>query len=82
MRADRGFLCMNEVDLFRHGPVTPGLFPGADHKVTALLRSKLSPLVVRDMMLTGRRYTGAEATALGIVDAAEDEEALLGTAVR
>ena len=58
MRADRGFFCLPEVDLGL--PLAPGM--------TALIASRLSPTVLRDLLLTGKRVGGAEAAANGIVD--------------
>ena len=69
MATGKGFICMNEIDLFQDGDVKPGLFPGADHKVVALLQSKLPLSVVREAMLEGSRYTAEEAHRKGIVDA-------------
>lgn len=59
MRADRGFWCVNEVDL---GLVfTPGM--------TALLQARLPRQVAHLAMTTGRRYGGTECVTAGIVDA-------------
>src|SRR5690349_12424946 len=57
MRADRGFFCLNEVDIGL--PLHPGM--------VALVKNRLSPLVLRDVVLTGARIGGAEACARGIV---------------
>lgn len=40
--------------------------------VTAVLASKLSPLVLRDVMLTGRKYDAKAALEAGIVDEVVD----------
>ncbi|MEU6083907.1 enoyl-CoA hydratase-related protein [Streptomyces sp. NPDC047108] len=64
MRADRGFICLPEVDI--QIPFTPGL--------TAFLRSRLTPPIARRMMISGHRYGGAEALAAGIVDETADED--------
>ena len=77
---------MNEIDLFKHGDVTPGLFPGADQKVASVLHSKLAPSVVREAMLEGKRYTAHEAHSQGIIDmvssvAASSSEGLVPAAV-
>jgi enoyl-CoA hydratase/carnithine racemase len=65
MRADRGYWCLPEVDL--GVPVTPEMF--------ATVTARLSTAAAADALVTGRRYTAAEAQALGIVEqvAAEDE---------
>jgi Delta3-Delta2-enoyl-CoA isomerase len=60
MRADRGFICLNEVDIGL--PLHPGM--------VAVLKNRLSPMVFRDMILTGARIGGGDAAALGIVDEA------------
>jgi len=72
---------MNEIDLFRHGPITPGIFPGADEKVMAILNGKLEPSLVRNMILTGKRYTGEDAASKGMIDAAVKPEDLLPVAI-
>lgn len=59
MRADRGFFCLPEIDL------KMSLAPA----MMALLQAKLSPAVLSEVLLTGRRVGGEEAAALGIVDA-------------
>jgi enoyl-CoA hydratase/carnithine racemase len=65
MRADRGYFCLPEADLGL--PFTPGM--------NALITARLSPPVAHRAMVTGHRFTGAEALAAGIVAelAAEDE---------
>jgi enoyl-CoA hydratase/carnithine racemase len=60
MRADRGFLCFNEVDI--KFPLAPGM--------TAIVKSRLTPPVFRDMILTGARIGGVDAQQRGIVDEA------------
>ena len=71
MRADRGFWCVQKVDLGM--AFTPGM--------TALLRARLAPQVAHEAMLTGKRYGGEEAAALAIVDAAVAEDEVLPRAV-
>jgi enoyl-CoA hydratase/carnithine racemase len=58
MREDRGYFGLPEVD----GAVafTPG--------VTDLVKARLAPQVAHEAMTSGRRYTGPEALAAGIVD--------------
>jgi Delta3-Delta2-enoyl-CoA isomerase len=60
MRADRGYFCLNEVDLGL--PLAAGM--------TALIRSRLTPTVFRDVILTGARIGGAAACERGIADEA------------
>jgi enoyl-CoA hydratase/carnithine racemase len=60
MRGDRGFLCLNEIDI--RIPLAPGM--------TALVKSRLPAATLRDMVLTGMRLGGEEARARGIVDEA------------
>ncbi len=71
MRADRGFFCLPEVDI--KIPLAPGM--------RALIQSRLSPLVFRDLVLTGARIGGAEAEKRGIVDEAVSPGQLLPRAV-
>ena len=71
MRADRGFVCLPEVDI--RIPFSAGM--------SALVQSKLTPRAQVDMMTTGRRYGGQDAVAAGIVDAVHGEEELLPAAV-
>lgn len=70
MREDRGYFCFPEVDI--HIPFTVGM--------NALVTSKLTPRTALDAMATGRRYGGADATAVGIVDATASSEKLFETA--
>jgi Delta3-Delta2-enoyl-CoA isomerase len=71
MRADRGFFCLPEVDI--KIPLAPGM--------TALIQSRLSPLVFRDAILTGKRIGGLEAKAMGIVDETAPMEQVLPQAL-
>jgi enoyl-CoA hydratase/carnithine racemase len=71
MRADRGFFCLPEVDISI--PFTPGM--------GALIQARLAPQIAHEAMTTGRRYGGADAVAVGIVDDAVGEEAVLAAAV-
>ncbi|KAF9583527.1 hypothetical protein BGW38_009267 [Lunasporangiospora selenospora] len=59
MRSDRGFMCMNEIDL--PSPLPAGM--------SALLRYKMMPHVYRTVVLEGKRYPGKEALANHLVDA-------------
>lgn len=58
--SSKGFLCLNEIDI---GMVIPTF-------MLSIVREKLgSNSTFRDAALEGRRFTGAEAHKLGIVDA-------------
>lgn len=70
-RADRGWLCLPEVDLgLRFHPLQ-----------LALIQSKLSPATASESILAGRRWDGEAALAAGLVDAVAAEDALLRAAV-
>jgi len=75
MRDDRGFICMNEIDMLQENAppsaskILPGVFKDADRKMTNVLRAKVAPLVLRDMYLRGLRLDGKAAVQLGLVDA-------------
>jgi len=71
MRADRGYLCLPEIDL--KVTIPSGMM--------SLLKRKLAPLALRDLLLTGRRIGGEEAVRLGVVDEACAEEEVLQKAV-
>lgn len=67
MRADRGFMCLPEIDL--------GMTLEAG--MNALVTGKLQGRVLRDALLTGKRFGGDEAAEAGIVDAATTIDQLL-----
>jgi Delta3-Delta2-enoyl-CoA isomerase len=71
MREDRGFFCLPEVDI--QIPFTPGM--------SGLIQAKLTPQVALEAMTTGRRYGGAAAKSVAIVDAITAEDAVLSTAI-
>ncbi len=71
MRADRGYWCMNEVDI--------GL--ALDERLAAILFARLPRAVVVDAIVTGHRFTGPEASAAGIVQESVDESALVARAI-
>jgi enoyl-CoA hydratase/carnithine racemase len=71
MRADRGFLCLPEVDLGL--PFTPGM--------TALLQARMTPAVATAAMVLGRRFGGEDALAAGLVDAVAPETEVVSAAV-
>lgn len=58
MRSDRGYMCMNEVDL--PSPLAPGM--------AGILRYKMSPKTFRDMVLQGHRFTAQQALDQDLVD--------------
>ena len=65
MREDRGYFGLPEIDV--RIAFTPGM--------TELVKARLTPQVAHEALTSGRRYTGQEAYAAGIVDelAAADE---------
>jgi enoyl-CoA hydratase/carnithine racemase len=67
MRSDRGFFCMPEIDM--KIPLHPGM--------TAILQARLPAQTAHEVVTTGRRFGGEDARALGIVDEAHGEAALL-----
>lgn len=71
MRADRGFFCLPEADI--NIPFTPGM--------SALIQAKLSAPAAHEAMTTGRRFGGADAAALQIVDEAVAEDEVLPRAI-
>jgi enoyl-CoA hydratase/carnithine racemase len=71
MRADRGFLCLPEVDI--RLPFTPGM--------AALIQAKLTPRAAVDCMTTGTRFAGPDALASGLVDGIAGESELVDAAV-
>jgi len=71
MRADRGFFCLPEVDI--NIPLAPGM--------TALIKSRLSPVVFRDLILSGIRVGGTQSKEWGIVDEAVTADQVLTQAI-
>ncbi|HEV7192401.1 MAG TPA: enoyl-CoA hydratase-related protein [Jatrophihabitantaceae bacterium] len=71
MRADRGFLCLPEVDI--NIPFSRGM--------SALIQSKLTPKTAHEAMTTGRRYGGTDALGAGIVDAVAHEDDVVSSAI-
>ncbi|KAF9291666.1 hypothetical protein BGZ68_002988 [Mortierella alpina] len=66
MRSDRGFMCMNEIDL--PSPLPTGM--------SALLRFKLPHHIYRSVVLEAKRYSAKEALAGHIVDAIPDKDGI------
>ena len=71
MRADRGFFCLNEVDIGL--PLHPGMI--------ALVRNRLGQRTLRDVVLTGARIGGTEARERGIADEAVPAAEVLPVAI-
>jgi enoyl-CoA hydratase/carnithine racemase len=71
MRTDRGYFCLPEVDI--SVPFTEGL--------ATIVRTRLAPAVAHEAMVTGRRYTAAEAAALAIVTSTAHEANVLAAAM-
>lgn len=71
MREDRGYWCLPEVDLGM--PFTEGM--------NALIPALVPARTAHEAMLTGRRYSGADALAGGIVDELAAEADVLPKAI-
>ncbi|MGQ0479648.1 MAG: enoyl-CoA hydratase/isomerase family protein [Pseudonocardia sp.] len=72
MRADRGYLCLPEVDLGL--PFTVGM--------TALLRARMAPATATSAMVFGSRFGAAAAVEAGLVDEAVEQPEVLPAALR
>ncbi|WP_372782141.1 enoyl-CoA hydratase/isomerase family protein [Litorivivens sp.] len=70
MRADKGFMCLPEIDL--------GMT--LESGMNALVTGKLQGRLLRDALLTGKRFGGEEAKQAGVVDAATTSDQLLARA--
>lgn len=70
MRSDRGYMCLNEVDL------PSALAPG----MAAIIREKTTPKVYRDMILQARQLSAREALEEGIVDLAVPKDEIVSKA--
>jgi len=75
-----GLLCMPEVDMA--GEVQPGRFAAADQQMLTVLQNKLPPLLVRDIMLQGRRISANEAQLRSIIDQVALPDEVLPTAIQ
>jgi enoyl-CoA hydratase/carnithine racemase len=71
MRADRGFVCLPEVDLGL--PFTPGM--------TALLSARLPAATAHEALTTGRRYPAEDALPAGLVDEVVPDDRVVPAAV-
>jgi enoyl-CoA hydratase/carnithine racemase len=70
-RADRGWLCLPEVDLgLRFHPMQ-----------LALIQARLTPAAAGESILAGRRWDGEAALAHGLVDAVAAQDGLLRAAL-
>jgi enoyl-CoA hydratase/carnithine racemase len=71
MRSDRGFYCLPEIDM------RVSLHPG----MVAILAARIPARTVHEVLVTGKRYGGAEAAERCIVDEAVGDEQLLPRAL-
>ncbi|CAM2758460.1 enoyl-CoA hydratase/isomerase family protein [Skermania piniformis] len=71
MRVDRGYYCFPEADI--NIPFTPGM--------AALIQAKLTPQAALTAMTTARRYGGADALNVGLVDRTAPESEVVAAAV-
>ena len=67
MRADRGWICLPEVDI--NIPLMPGMI--------AVCQAVMPPQGFRALYYTGKRFTGPEAVALGFADGVYSAEELV-----
>ena len=70
MRADRGYMCLPEVDLGM--TLAPAM--------NAMVKARLSGALLRDVVLGGKRLGGTEAMEKGVVDVAVAEAELISAA--
>jgi enoyl-CoA hydratase/carnithine racemase len=71
MREDRGYWCLNEVDLGL--PLT--------EEMAAVVLARLPAATAREAMLTARRFTAAEAFRAGIVEETAPEDEVVARAI-
>ncbi|MQY22993.1 Carnitinyl-CoA dehydratase [Nocardia sp. RB20] len=71
MRVDRGYFCL------------PGITIGASYApgTVALAAARLAPRAAHEALVSGRRYGGAEALTLGLIDETAAEHEVLSAAV-
>ncbi|KAJ1950282.1 hypothetical protein FBU59_000755, partial [Linderina macrospora] len=72
MRRDRGFICLNEVDIRR--PMLPGMAAVIKEKITGLN-------ALRDSVLGGKRFSAEEAKEAGFVDEVVDADKVVEAAL-
>lgn len=73
MRSDRGYICLPEIDLRTGRPLTAGM--------VAVLRARLRPDVLHEMVTTGWRYTAENAVEGGMAHEAHIEAGVLPRAI-
>ncbi len=71
MRADRGFWCINEIQL--------GMVPAPGMRL--IIQARLLPQIAHIAITSGHRFGGVEAEAAGIVDETATADALIGRAI-
>jgi enoyl-CoA hydratase/carnithine racemase len=71
MRADRGYFCMPEIDM--KAPLHPGMI--------AILKQRMPKQTVHEVIVTGRRFGGADAAEAGIVQQALPQDEVLPRAI-
>jgi enoyl-CoA hydratase/carnithine racemase len=71
MREDRGFFCLPEVD------INMVFLPG----MSALIAGRLTPAAAHETMLSGARFSGPDAAAIGIVDAVASSDGVVDAAI-
>ena len=71
MRKDRGFFCLNEVDV-------PLPLPQPVYKI---IRDKCDQAIWPDMVMRGKRFNAQEAQEKGLVDEIADESELIDRAI-
>jgi len=73
MRDDRGYICFPEIDI--HIPFTPGM--------AAVLGTKISDAsTLRDVVLTGARFSAQQALKMRLIDGTFASDVLLSSAVQ
>ena len=73
MRSERGYLCLPEVDLKMRRPLSPGM--------NALLQARVPAPALAEALITGRRYSAAEAVERQLVHEALAEDQVLPVAI-
>eukprot|EP00397_Hematodinium_sp_SG-2012_P055683 GEMP01068134.1.p1 GENE.GEMP01068134.1~~GEMP01068134.1.p1 ORF type:complete len:187 (+),score=39.97 GEMP01068134.1:191-751(+) len=76
MRRDRGWLCLNEVEM-NDPKFQPGIYGSADRKLVALVRRKVPASLIQPMILEAKRVTASDALSAGLVDVIGATEELL-----
>ncbi|KAI9596141.1 ClpP/crotonase-like domain-containing protein [Syncephalis fuscata] len=72
MRSDRGFLCMNEIDM--KAPLTPGM--------ASIIRVKFPhPALLRSCLLEAHRFSAAEALKVGLIDETAEADNVVPAAI-